>query len=290
MQAASRGYGEVHVTPIKKILFPVDFSDSCAGAARYVEALAGRFEAEILLLHAVGMGEHSLPEDMLPGRKAKLDEFLAGELKYFTVRRSCVIGDPADTIVETARAWKPDLVMIPTHGLGFFRRHLLGSVTAKVLHDLDCPVWTGVHAEQAPPLEQIACHKIICAVDLGERSRGVLEWANGLAAEYEADLGIVYATLGLEGVAAGTYIDEEFVRSLCVEARARIGELQTEAGTDAAVFVKSGDPAKVVSCAAQDFNADLLVMGRHSGAGVAGYLRHNAYAILRSSPCPVISI
>jgi hypothetical protein len=31
---------------IKKILFPVDFSKRCIGAARYVEAMAGRFEAE----------------------------------------------------------------------------------------------------------------------------------------------------------------------------------------------------------------------------------------------------
>ena len=275
--------------PIKKILFPVDFSDSCVGAARYAEALAGRFEAEILLLHVVGMGEHSLPEDLLPGRKAKLEKFLTGELKYFTVQRTCVIGDPASTIVETARAWQPDLVMIPTHGLGFFRRHLLGSVTAKVLHDLDCPVWTCVHSEQAPPLERISCHKVLCAVDLGERSRSVVEWAKSLAAEYDAELGIAYATLGVEAAAAGTYIDEEFTRSLAAEARARVGELQAETGTDAIVYVNAGDPANVVSCAAKDFNADLLVIGRHTSTGVAGLL-HSAFGILRSSPCPVISI
>jgi len=278
------------VLPIKKILFPVDFSDSCIAAARYAEALAGRFEAELLLLHVVGMGEHALPEDLLPGRKARLDEFLTGELKYFTVVRLCVTGDPADTIVETARLWKPDLVVIPTHGLGFFRRHLLGSVTAKVLHDLDCPVWTNAHLEEAPPLEQIACHKVLCAVDLSDRSLTVVEWAKSMAAEYQAELGIVYATLGLEAAAAGTYIDEEFSRSLAAEARARICELQKDAGISGPILVNSGDPAKVVSCAAKQFNADLLVRGRHSGTGVAGCLRHNAYGILRSSPCPVISI
>lgn len=275
---------------IKKILFPVDFSDSCAGAARYAEALAGRFEAELLLLHVVGMGEYHLPEELLPLRKAKLEEFLRDELKYFTVQRLCVTGDPAFTIVDTARSWQPDLVMIPTHGLGFFRRHLLGSVTAKVLHDLDCPVWTGVHSEQAPPLEKIGCRKVLCAIDLGDRSRTVVEWAKSIADVYQADLGIVYATLGLEAAPAGTYIDEEFSNNLADEARARIEDLQTEAGANAMVFVSPGDPAKIVSCAAKDFNADLLVIGRHSGAGVAGFLRHNAYGILRSSPCPVISI
>jgi nucleotide-binding universal stress UspA family protein len=43
-------------------------------------------------------------------------------------------------------------VDLPTHGLGAFRRSLIGSITAKVLHDAECPVWTGVHLAQAPPL------------------------------------------------------------------------------------------------------------------------------------------
>ena len=55
---------------IRKILFPVDFSDSSFGAARYVEYFAGQFQAEIMLLHAVGMGEHNLAEELLPGTGA----------------------------------------------------------------------------------------------------------------------------------------------------------------------------------------------------------------------------
>ena len=36
---------------------------------------------------------------------------------------------------------------MPTHGLGKLRRFILGSVTAKVLHDLEAPVLTGAHVE-----------------------------------------------------------------------------------------------------------------------------------------------
>jgi nucleotide-binding universal stress UspA family protein len=167
---------EILMPLIKKILFPVDFSDSCLGAARYVEAFAGRFEAEIKLLHVVGMGEHTLAEELLPGRRRQLDAFLADELKYFSTERVCVTGDAASEIVDAARRWSPDLVMMPTHRLGSFRRLLIGSVTAKVLHDLDCPVWTSAHVETAPPLEQIHCRRVLCAVDLAEGSRSLLEW------------------------------------------------------------------------------------------------------------------
>jgi hypothetical protein len=43
----------------KRILFPVDFSDSCLGTARYVEFLAGQFEAGIMLLTLLAWGTQS---------------------------------------------------------------------------------------------------------------------------------------------------------------------------------------------------------------------------------------
>lgn len=275
---------------IKKILFPVDFSDSCLGAARYVEAFAGRFEAEITLLHALAMEEAHFARELLPARQAQLDAFLTDELKHFTTQRVCVTGDPSSKIVDFARRWAPDLVMMPTHGLGAFRRLLLGSVAAKVLHDLDCPVWTGVHSEAAPPLEQIHCRRVLCAVDLAERSRTVLDWAKWLAGEYQAALGIVHATTELPPAYYGFSLEQEFAQSVSEQAKRRVEILQTAAGTAGQVYVNSGDPAKVVACAAKDFGADLVVIGRHGGKGLAGYLRPNAYGILRDSPCPAISI
>lgn len=275
---------------IKKILFPVDFSAASLGAAHYVEAFAGRFEAEIMLLHVVGMGEHNLAEELLPRRQTQLDSFLGDELKYFTTQRLCVTGDPSSEIAGAARRWSPDLVMIPTHGLGVFRPRLLGSVTAKVLHDLNCPVWTGVHSEAAPPLDQIHCRRVLCAVDLTDRSRMILEWASWLAGEYQAALGIVHATPELPSANYGLSIKEDYAQPVSEQAKRRIEILQTSVGAAGQVFINSGTPAKMVACAAKGFGADLLVIGRHSRAGVAGYLRHNAYAILRDSPCPVISI
>jgi nucleotide-binding universal stress UspA family protein len=279
------------VPQIKKILFPVDFSPSCVGAARYVEAWAGQFEAEIMLLHAVGMGEHSLPRDLMPVRQKQLDDFLASELKYFTTNRVCTEGEAAETIVEAVTSWKPDLVMMPTHGLGFYRRHLLGSVTAKVLHDLHCPVWTSVHAEFAPPLESVHCRKILCAVDFVESSRCILEWAAWLAGQYQASLGIVHANPTIDPDAGMWSLEEEFRRFAFEKSMRSVELLQAETGAKAAqVFVNPGRPAEVVCSVAKNFGADLVVIGRHNGAGIAGHLFQNAYSILRESPCPVVSI
>jgi nucleotide-binding universal stress UspA family protein len=275
---------------LKRILFPVDFSDSSIAAARYVETFAGRFEAEVMLLHVVGMGEHALASELLPGRQAQLNAFLADEFKYFTTQRICVIGDPATEILDTAHRWLPDMVMMPTRGLGAFRRLLLGSVTAKALHDLSCPVWTSPHLETAPLLEEIHFRRILCALDLTERSGCVLEWAAWLASQCQADLGIVHASAELPSEYYGWDLEKEFVESVAADAKREIEKLQTAAGSSARVFVTPGYPATVVAEAARNFDADLLVMGRHAEAGIAGYLRHSAYAILRDSPCSVISI
>lgn len=264
---------------IKKILFPVDFSQRAAGAARYVESIAGRFEAEIMLLHVIDTATHAtIAQQLQPSRRELLETFLADELKPFVTRRVCVLGDPAEEIVNTVNSWAPDLVMMPTYGLGFFRPALLGSVTAKVLHDVACPVWTSVHSEQAPPLEKISYGKVLCAVDLGERSREILAWALSFAREYQAELGITHAPPLVEAP------------QLVAEARRRIGALLAAAGTNATVLIDGGEPARAVACAAQAFHADLLVIGRHGGKAEEGHLRHNAYGILRESPCPVISI
>jgi len=274
---------------IKKILFPVDFSPSSMGAARYVEWFAGWSQAEVKLLHVIDTGTYFYPQEAAPFVRKHLDEFLTSELKYFAIQRECVLGDPASKIAEVAGDWKPDLIMMATRGLGMYRRFLLGSVAAKVLDDTQCPVWTSVHAERAPVLENISCAKILCALDLGERSREVLEWAATLAGEHNAALGIVHAT---PVIAAGRerLMDQDFAEALASDARGKIAALQTSAGTNASVSIIGGEPSDVSARAVTEFHADFLVIGRHNGTGIAGHLRHNAYSILRDSPCPVISL
>lgn len=275
------------MSTINKILFPVDFSNGCRSVARYVEAFAGQFEAEILLLHVVGPGEGelTLPEELLPGRQAQLNAFLANELKYFATERVCVIGDdPAAEIVATARRRHADLVMMPTRGLGVFERFMLGSVAAKVLHDLECPVWTSVHSDAVLPLEDIHCRRILCALDLTDRSRYVLDSAAALAAVFEADFAIVHAAAKMAATVMAVSLGEELAHSIAEQASREIENLQETAGTKAPVFVRSGDPGKIVIDTARDFAADLLVIGRHESGN------QDDWSIIRNSPCPVISI
>jgi nucleotide-binding universal stress UspA family protein len=256
---------------LKRILFPVDFSDRCRGAAAYVEALAGRFDAELILLHVIEVTYNSALEDLRASRIEKFDEFFGKGLKHLRVKKLVDHGEAAQKIIECASANHADLIMIPTQGKGIYRRLILGSTSAKVLHDADCPVWTGVHLENAPALEAVACQRIVCAVDLKPSNVRVLDWANHLAEEYQAELTLVHVTLG-------------------GEIRRPLERLQEAAGSRAAVRIETGEVSKVVAHLAGALKADLLVIGRKAEAGVLGRLEMTAYSIIRQSPCPVVSV
>jgi nucleotide-binding universal stress UspA family protein len=73
-------------------------------------------------------------------------------------------------------------------------------------------------------------------------------------------------------------------------AKADVEELQTTLGTQADVFLQVGDVHKAVCTAAEDLKADLLVTGRSAMSGATGRLPSNTYAIIRDSPCPVVSV
>lgn len=285
---------------LERILLPIDFSDRSLGAARYAACVARHFGSKVAVLHvlqppnyefaALEVGGPMLSE-LFANRtlqvKKELEEFVSGEFEGIEAERILIEGDPARQIVKYAHERKVDLIIIPTHGYGPFRRFILGSVTAKVLHDADCPVWTGVHLEQAPAAAAIPFRNILCAVDLGPQSCKVLAWATRMAGDFGARLTIVHAAPCAAAQASAP--DTEWQHSLLGQAREEINRLASRP-QDADIVVEGGDPPVVVRSVAAKVRADLVVIGRGSAAGKFGRLRMNAYAIIRESPCPVVSV
>jgi len=223
-------------------------------------------------------------------RTAELEAFPCAAPDGAAVVRVVLEGDPTQTIVEFAATGKCDLIVMPTHGYGPFRRFLLGSVTAKVLHDAICPVWTGPHMERAPDYSTVHFHNIVCAIDLGLHSREVLCWAAGFAREFGARLSIVHAIPSSATRLGGFYFDPDWRTQLTRTAMERINFLRQEMEIDASVAIEAGEPPVVVTAAAETMSADLLVIGRGSTPRAHGHLPTNAYAIVRQAACPVVTI
>jgi nucleotide-binding universal stress UspA family protein len=290
------------MTTLSKILVPVEFSPRCRGAVQYAEALACHFKAEIILLHVVlpplaaygsfdAMAYSSatdLAQEIAAQRTVELDALPCKAPGG--VRQMVVIGDPARIICEVAETEKCGMIVMPTHGYGPFRRFLLGSVTAKVLHDAVCPVCTSPHMEHAPDYASISFNHVACAIDLGLHSREVLAWAGAFAAEYGAALTVIHAIPAAATRRGGFYFDPDFGIELTRHASDRIHLLREELDVKAGIAIEAGDTPVVVAATAESLNASILVIGRGSTPRAHGHLPTNAYAIVRESPCPVITI
>jgi nucleotide-binding universal stress UspA family protein len=283
----------------QKILFPIDMSDSCTAAAPFVEALVKKFNAELTLLHVLEMppgyvtdwyGYMALVDTdaIRNGRSNEVTQYLKDRFEGLKVGRTMLEGDAAQEITKYAHEHGADLIMMPTHGYGAFRSLLLGSVTAKVLHDAACPVWTGVHVEETPPASATFAN-IMCAVDLTEKSVPTMQVASHLARDFKAKLWLVHAVPGAE-TRPEKYFDADLQAFLQDEARKALIKMQQDAGVVAQICLGAGEVPHVVRDAALHHNADLLVIGRGHATRTLGRLRTNVYSIIRQSPCPVISV
>ena len=285
---------------IAKILLPIDFSARSTDAADAAAAIAEHFGSEIAVLHVLAPRlDLPLPTSaqmnvIHGGARAeveeKMKEFRSNQWGHLAVKRVLREGDPATTIVEYAAEERVDLIMMPTHGYGPFRRLLLGSITAKVLHDANCLVWTAAHTPDASSDVSATPRRIACAVDLGPQSSSVLGWASRLCWEFGASLSVIHVVASLDPRVEEYYFSPESRGYVINEARADLTRLLETAGAEGEIHIEAGPIADAVAGAAKQAQADLLVIGRNSHDSIAGRLPTNAYAIIRESPCPVLSV
>ena len=285
---------------ITRILYPVDFSPSCIAMAAYVKRAAALLGARVSLVHVVdptgynGMQLYLRPisevlEEQLEIGRQRLDSFLAAEFPVAQCTRILASGDASTENARVAREDRFDLIIMPTHS-GVFRQMLLGSTTAKVINDADCPVLTSRHAQTIAP-RPLEHREWLCAVGLSSNSESVLRYASKMAAQARAKLSIIHAVqTGDTDLPVQLDLREEVHSAERREARRRIAELQQTVGTDAPVRVAVGSVKEALLDAALKSDADALMIGRSHQPGAHGRMRDLTYAMVRDSPFPVLSV
>lgn len=282
------------------ILFPVDFSERSRAAAPFVVSLARSFGARVTLLHAmptampywsdlgimppIAVEDDNLREEL----RDRLNDFAATLLPKVEINAVVEAGDPGALIGSQAALTEPDLIAMPTHGYGMFRRALLGSVTAKVLHDATIPVWTSAHAPEPSHRAHPKPRRILAALDLKQESSRVLDFALGLAHHEGAMVEILH--VAPEGDPhpddAGIRLSDLLSTAAHQEKVSVLNE--TEAGPE--LTVSSGIAQTIRNLAIRK-RADLVVIGRGCIRSVGpGRLNSHAYSIIREAPCPVLSV
>ena len=141
-----------------KILIAIDgsaFSKPVLRMASDIAGLAPNVEFKVMTAYEVPAPVAAAPfvpmpvytQEILDGLRVRAEE-IAGSVKADLTKHfpktpisTCVVMDePGSAIVSKAMTWRPDLIIVGSHGHGMIGRVLLGSVSDHVVHHAPCSV------------------------------------------------------------------------------------------------------------------------------------------------------
>lgn len=130
----------------KTTIVPIDFSDLSFDALDKAIEIAGDGEVHVIhvLIELATMEPGNLygtvtDESRIESVTKNLRERLS-DSKYANVHIHASVGDAGREIVNLANERDAELIVMPSHGYGFFKHMLLGSVAERVVRLAHCPV------------------------------------------------------------------------------------------------------------------------------------------------------
>ena len=141
---------------IKRVLFPIDFTENSSKILPYVLSVSEKYGAMIYLLHVVedlskwGGGSYipHIPLDKyqpeaIEGAKKAMEKVCDEQLQSCpNFQRKIVYGDPVQEILNVIDSENIDLVIMGTHGRKGLEHVIFGSVAENVVKKSSVPVMT----------------------------------------------------------------------------------------------------------------------------------------------------
>jgi len=296
--------------PIDRILCPVDFSEFSVPALERTLQICKWFEARVEVLHVVpflvpaGVGLPYFPappqvtgslREQAELEVAKLVEPLLSE--GVPIETKVLEGEPWRVIQDEAAALPADLLVMGTHGRGGLEHLLLGSVTEKVLRRVSCPVLTVSHVPAHARAGSLF-RRILCAADLTQASERTLDVAVSMASENDARITLLHVVESLPGENAARLLAGPEMghlrRELVDQAHTRLQQAIRDVGADFCDIrerVATGAPWSEILRAADEMDADLIVMGTHTRGAVGRmFFGSTSSHVVRRAVCPVLVI
>jgi nucleotide-binding universal stress UspA family protein len=291
---------------VRKILFPIAFSEPVAAMAPSIREVAEHFKAAVTVLHAVNLApEYSfgpapntpcesnggtLPfspalQELRSRQERRLEAFSRTHFSGIDYTDRIEDGDPATVIEWVAGCENTDLIMMPTRGLGRFRRLLLGSVTSKVLHDIACPVWTNVHSPDPAATLSVGYRSILCTVGINPEEEDVFNAASLFGRTYNAKVCVLHIK---------SPSDERDPQTVADTIRLCFDRASAAAASSVAIApsvrVLDGNVVEGIRRTAREKEAELLIVGRGHARESFSRVWSHLYTIIRESSCPVLSV
>lgn len=272
---------------IKKILIPLDFSETSKIALEHGANLCAKFQADLHLIHVfTPMSTEVFPMLDVASQIKEVKESAANELEklakqfqdQYGVKVAVEIrdGNPSREIVKSAKDLKADMIVMGTHGVSGIEEFFLGSNAYRVVTSASVPVLTvQKHATK------YGYQNIALPIDSSSHTRDKVSEAAYLAKHFGS-------TIHLAALITEEHEEEKNVFNLKLK---QIEEYLDHQGVSYLTTIKHGDNiAEMTTQHAKEANADMIVIMTEQEASTGLFVGPYAQQIVNHSAIPVLSV
>ncbi|MGB9181473.1 MAG: universal stress protein [Pyrinomonadaceae bacterium] len=191
---------------------------------------------------------------------------LQNNFPVWKVTAEATYGSPASEVIRRADEWKPDLIVVGSHGRSALGRFVLGSVSQKVLTESRSSVRVArgrVEVDDSPA-------RIVIGVDGSEAAEVAVREVARRVWPPSTKVRVIIVDEPLAPTLVGSLIPpvresvaavNQDVRQLVLAVAERAATELRKAGLAASAFVKEGDPKRVLVAEAEEWGADSIFLG-----------------------------
>ena len=275
---------------IKKILVPTDFSEQAENALRVAADLAKKHNSEIYLLHmlelpmqlvdgASGGSKSDLPEALFFMKLAhqKFENMMnAPFLEGITVHETAEFDGAFEGIMDYAKKYEIDLVVMGSHGTSGLQGLFIGSNTEKVVRHSEIPVL--VIKKKHPGFD---VNTFVYALDFKAENHNAFKQAIAFAKANNQTLHTLY--VNTPGDFRTTRQVEDTMQQFMEEEKEPLEDYTLNIYNDSSI--ESG-----ILHFAETVNAGLIGIGTHGRKGLAHFLNSSlSEGLVNHAQRPVIT-
>jgi len=246
------------LSTFNKVLLATDLTPQSDNLLGCLISLCPDVETEVVLAHVFDDDEDADPhgsnyKEVISHLESYKEKLTAAGFESISVRTP--EGDDADEVLnKMAEKLEVDLVMVASHGKGFFERTFKGSTTYDLAKDITIPLFIDRDDDDDNNDKLLA--NIMVATDFSKRS---LESLNVIRT-WREHVGKVHFLHVIEH-----YRDHQEYRNKCSDAEMKLEELVEEMktfGIDADYHIAKGTASKRIADLAEYENISMIMLGR----------------------------
>ncbi len=287
---------------LERILLPLDGSDLAEAVIPYGEELARKLGSEVILLH-VCPPDHKLAHNMHRLYLEKMAELMQERLKNGAkVRSQHLFGDFAKVICDYIEKNDIGLLIMVAHGFTSLKVRLMGSIVDRIFRLVSCPTLLIRAGDGIQAKKKELIGRILLPLDGSKNSEVAIATAQELALKLKVEVSLyrmakkAYYAPSKEDIVGDRGIDDEVIdRAEKERTQAYLKGIEDrlkQQGIDTASSVTLGDdPAKEITAAGREADADLVVMATRGRSPITAWAPGSiAHKLLASGDLPLLIV